>query len=207
MDQSILAAAREQCQKPPSLLYQREHLRDFYFFFFGRTLAPLRRASESPMAMACLRLFTLPPLPRLPERSVPRFRLRIALATVFLLFGPYFLARGLRDREPFFFVAMLISAGRSFLSHNIDARKRRLGFPPLRDPSTRAFLRRSLVAAIQPGVGLRLGAVSSPPRSPIASNPIRPFTIVRTRKEQVRRSSWPTHFISACGFLPFRLRR
>jgi hypothetical protein len=36
------------------------------------------------MAMACLRLFTRPPLPALPERSVPRFLLRIALATVLL---------------------------------------------------------------------------------------------------------------------------
>ncbi len=33
------------------------------------------------MAMACLRLFTRPPLP---ERRVPRFLLRIALATVLL---------------------------------------------------------------------------------------------------------------------------
>ena len=34
------------------------------------------------MAMACLRLFTRPPLPPLPERRVPRFLLRMALATV-----------------------------------------------------------------------------------------------------------------------------
>ncbi len=34
--------------------------------------------------MACLRLFTRPPLPALPELSVPRFLLRIALATVLL---------------------------------------------------------------------------------------------------------------------------
>jgi len=36
------------------------------------------------MAMAWLRLFTRPPLPPLPERSVPLFLLRIALATVLL---------------------------------------------------------------------------------------------------------------------------
>jgi hypothetical protein len=36
------------------------------------------------MAMACLRLFTVPALPRLPERSVPRFLRRMALATVLL---------------------------------------------------------------------------------------------------------------------------
>ena len=52
--------------------------------FFRGTLAPFLRASESPMAMACLRLFTRPPLPPLPERSVPLFLLRIALATVLL---------------------------------------------------------------------------------------------------------------------------
>src|SRR5690349_20077336 len=51
--------------------------------FFCGTLAPFLRASESPIAMACLRLFTFPPLPPLPERSVPFFLRRIALATVF----------------------------------------------------------------------------------------------------------------------------
>src|SRR5579862_6295884 len=48
--------------------------------FFG-TLAPFFRASESPIAMACLRLFTTPPLPPLPERSVPFFSRRTALST------------------------------------------------------------------------------------------------------------------------------
>jgi hypothetical protein len=50
------------------------------YFFLG-TLAPFFRASESPIAIACLRLFTLPPLPPLPERSVPFFFLCIALST------------------------------------------------------------------------------------------------------------------------------
>lgn len=31
---------------------------DFFDVFFAGTLPPSRRASESPMAMACLRLFT-----------------------------------------------------------------------------------------------------------------------------------------------------
>src|SRR6516162_7069881 len=35
------------------------------------------------MAMACLRLLTLPPLPRSPRLSVPRLRLRMALFTSF----------------------------------------------------------------------------------------------------------------------------
>jgi hypothetical protein len=52
------------------------------------------------MAMACLRLFTLPPLPPFPLRSVPRFLLRIALATSLLALGLYL-------RLPDFFAAML----------------------------------------------------------------------------------------------------
>jgi hypothetical protein len=45
---------------------------------FG-TFLPFCRASESPMAMACLRLVTFFLL--LPLRSVPRLRLRIARCT------------------------------------------------------------------------------------------------------------------------------
>jgi hypothetical protein len=55
-----------------------------YFFlavrFRGGTFAPFSRASLRPMAIACLRLFTLRPEPDL---SVPFLRRRIALATVF----------------------------------------------------------------------------------------------------------------------------
>jgi hypothetical protein len=54
------------------------------------TFAPFDRASESPIAIACLRLFTRPPRPPLPLRSVPRFRRRIALATRLLAARPYF---------------------------------------------------------------------------------------------------------------------
>ena len=43
------------------------------------TRAPARRASDRPMAMACLRLVTF--LPELPLRNVPRFRSRITFAT------------------------------------------------------------------------------------------------------------------------------
>src|SRR6266545_1541962 len=45
------------------------------------TRAPFLRASERPMAIACLRLFTFFPLR--PLLSVPFLRLRIALSTVF----------------------------------------------------------------------------------------------------------------------------
>src|SRR5436305_1267129 len=56
------------------------------FLRFG-TFPPARRASDSPMAIACLRLFT-----RLPERpllSVPCLRLCIARFTLLRAFVPY----------------------------------------------------------------------------------------------------------------------
>jgi hypothetical protein len=71
--------------------------------FFEGTFCPFLRASESPMAIACLRLFTFPPFPPLPERSVPLFLRRIALATVLL--APL-LYRRLLD---FFFAGILSS--------------------------------------------------------------------------------------------------
>ena len=52
------------------------------------TFAPDRRASERPIAMACLRLVTL--RPDRPLRSVPRFRSRIARATLRCACLPYF---------------------------------------------------------------------------------------------------------------------
>lgn len=63
--------------------------RCIYEAFLRGTLAPFFRASESPMAMACFRLFTCPPLPPLPDLSVPRFFRRMALATVLLAAFPY----------------------------------------------------------------------------------------------------------------------
>jgi hypothetical protein len=53
--------------------------------FFG-TLAPFERASDRPIAIACLRLFTLPPEP---ERRVPFFLRRIALSTRLPAAFPY----------------------------------------------------------------------------------------------------------------------
>jgi hypothetical protein len=57
-------------------------------FFFG-TFAPFLRASERPIAIACFRLLTRPLLPPLPERSVPRFSQRTALATLSPAALPY----------------------------------------------------------------------------------------------------------------------
>jgi hypothetical protein len=58
----------------------------------GGTFLPLRRASASPMAIACLRLVTVFLLR--PERSVPRLRLRMARSTSFDALGEYFRAMG-----------------------------------------------------------------------------------------------------------------
>jgi len=55
---------------------------DFLDFLRG-TLAPFFRASDSPIAIACFRLFTRPPFPPRPDFSVPRFRRRIADLTDF----------------------------------------------------------------------------------------------------------------------------
>src|SRR5262249_32874788 len=53
------------------------------------TFLPFLRASERPMAMACLRLFTLPPLPPLPLFSVPVLRRCMALFTSLLALREY----------------------------------------------------------------------------------------------------------------------
>jgi hypothetical protein len=69
-----------------------------YFFFRLRdrlleregTLPPALRASDSPMAIACLRLVTF--LPELPLRKVPRLRSCMARFTLLCDFFPYRLA-------------------------------------------------------------------------------------------------------------------
>src|SRR2546430_1993691 len=58
----------------------------------GGTRLPSRRASESPIAIACLRLFTFPPLPPLPLFNVPRLNLCISRSTSFEAPDEYFLA-------------------------------------------------------------------------------------------------------------------
>jgi len=71
-----------------------------YAAFLRGTFAPFFLASESPIAMACLRLFTVPPLPPRPDFSVPYLRRRMALATVFCAPFPYL------RRDDFFFLGM-----------------------------------------------------------------------------------------------------
>jgi hypothetical protein len=53
------------------------------------TFAPFFLASDRPIAIACFRLFTVPPFPPRPDFSVPFFRRRIALATRFDAARPY----------------------------------------------------------------------------------------------------------------------
>ena len=63
-----------------------EDFRLLLLFFFG-TFLPFFRASESPIAIACFRLFTLPPLPLL---SVPFFFLCMARFTSLPALREYF---------------------------------------------------------------------------------------------------------------------
>ena len=63
------------------------------FFFFAGTLPPARRASERPIAIACLRLLTF--LPERPLFNVPLLRSFIAFSTFSEAFLPYLLAMSL----------------------------------------------------------------------------------------------------------------
>jgi hypothetical protein len=88
------------------------HERFFLPLFFRGTFAPFFRASDSPMAIACLRLFTLPPLPPRPLLSVPFLRRRIALATRFPADLPYFRPLDFFLPPDFFLAAMVASSVR-----------------------------------------------------------------------------------------------
>lgn len=67
--------------------FRLDFLLDFLLDFRDGTFPPSRRASESPMAMACLRLVTFLPEPLF---SVPRLRSCIAFSTFSCDFFPYF---------------------------------------------------------------------------------------------------------------------
>jgi hypothetical protein len=57
------------------------------------------RASERPIAIACLRLFTLPPLPPGPDFKVPLFLRRMALSTDLPADFEYFFPDDLRPED------------------------------------------------------------------------------------------------------------
>ena len=79
---------------PPALFHNdREAYERFPRFGFGGTRLPLRRAFESPIAIACLRLLTL--RPERPECAFPRLYSRISLPTSLLAEREYL------RREPF----------------------------------------------------------------------------------------------------------
>ena len=87
---------------------------DIYFFdedSFGGTLAPARRACESPMAMACFRLLTF--LPDLPLFRVPFLRSCMAFSTFSDAFLPY-LAIYASSRAVFPFELALLANAYSF---------------------------------------------------------------------------------------------
>ncbi len=69
--------------KRSQVLYHCRH----HAAFLRGTLAPERRASESPIAIACLRLLTFRPLP---DFNLPRFNLCISFSTDCEAFGLYF---------------------------------------------------------------------------------------------------------------------
>lgn len=73
---------------------------DYFFFLLFGTFAPDRRASDKPMAMACLRLFTL--APERPLRSLPRFISCIVRLTFRPLDLLYLLAMVFSRRYPSF---------------------------------------------------------------------------------------------------------
>ena len=60
---------------------------DVYLLGLGGTLAPERRASDSPIAIACFGFVTFLPPP--PLFSLPSFISRISFSTYFPALGPY----------------------------------------------------------------------------------------------------------------------
>ena len=59
----------------------------FFLAFLRGTFPPARRASDSPIAIACFRLVTF--FPERPLLNVPLLRSRIALLTFWEAFLPY----------------------------------------------------------------------------------------------------------------------
>src|SRR5215469_15867486 len=93
----------------------RQAVRPRYFFFarffaFFGTLAPFLRASERPIAIACLRLLTL--RFERPLRSVPALRFFIARSTLVEAFFEY--RRGMTTLP---YVGVIVSSGEGSIAH------------------------------------------------------------------------------------------
>src|ERR1700682_3364337 len=114
----------------------------FFFedFFFG-TFAPDLRASESPIAIACLRLVTF--FPERPERSFPFLRSFIARSTFSPAFLPYFAIRPPAQRS--LQAARLSRGRRTCCAPSLPRRgdRHRLRWNAGREPSCRAFAPRA----------------------------------------------------------------
>src|ERR1700735_1316956 len=128
------------------------------------------------MAMACLRLFTVPPFPPRPDFRVPFFSRCMALFTLLLAACPYL--RPPDFREPFFFAAMKFlllqfrheiatqgcresgaePEGRS--THFLDSRNERQRISPTQSSETLAP-RDEIFRMKQPREFLRTAAISS----------------------------------------------
>jgi hypothetical protein len=105
----------------PPLLNPRLGFSIYFFRAFLRgTFPPARRASDSPIAIACLRLVTF--FPERPLLNVPRLRSRIAFLTFCDAFLPY-----LAIVAPFKLFVFTID-DRQFLSPN----QRRTYYTPAR---------------------------------------------------------------------------
>src|SRR4051812_29599500 len=101
------------------------------FFFFG-TFAPDFRASERPIAMACLRLVTF--LPERPLFSVPRFRLCIARLTFLDAFLLNFLGMATPLARPYRFSAPAAAQNNSQTFRTMASKQQVFG------PITNAYL-------------------------------------------------------------------
>jgi hypothetical protein len=84
--QSFVESLKEHKRRPIAMCFPT---REVVFYRLAGTLAPLLRASDNPIAMACFLLLTRPPFPPFPERSVPRFFRRIAFRTLLPAAFPY----------------------------------------------------------------------------------------------------------------------
>jgi hypothetical protein len=89
--------------RPDDFFFALDFLALFFFadFFLAGTFAPSARASDSPIAMACLLLFTLAPLR--PDFSFPFLKAFISRSTDFEAAEPYFFF------DDAFFLAMFAS--------------------------------------------------------------------------------------------------
>jgi hypothetical protein len=84
VDALLEQVSPDDLENPPGTYF---FLREDFFLRRRGTFAPARRASERPIAIACLRLFTF--LPELPLLRAPRLRSRMTFRTFLRAALPY----------------------------------------------------------------------------------------------------------------------